>query len=42
MCDNISFKTRAKFFLLERKTEWDEVGGRILLGDNTGRGAVMS
>jgi len=23
------------------KAQWDEGGGRILLGDNTGRGAVM-
>ena len=29
------------FFLAEMKTQWDEDGGRMLLGDNTYGDAVM-
>jgi hypothetical protein len=32
---------RAEFYLAEMKDQWDEGGGRILLDDNTGEGAVM-
>jgi len=32
---------RAEYFLGEMKDQWDEGGGRILVGDNTDRGAVM-
>lgn len=30
-----------EFFRVEIKVQWDEGGGRILLGDVTGGGAVM-
>jgi hypothetical protein len=36
------FKNARQLFLAGKKTELDETGGRILLGDNTGCGAVMS
>jgi hypothetical protein len=35
------FETRAVLLLLGMKAKWDEVGARILLGDNTGGEAVM-
>jgi hypothetical protein len=33
--------THAKFFLAGMKAKWDEAGGRILLGDNTGGRIVL-
>jgi len=35
-------KRAPNIFLAGKETELYEAGGRILLGDNTGRGAVMS
>jgi hypothetical protein len=35
------FKKRVEFFRAVVKAQWDEGGGRLLLGDNTGGGAVM-
>ena len=35
------FEMRAEVFLAGLTAHWDDVGGRILLGDNTGCGAVM-
>jgi hypothetical protein len=37
----MTFEKRAEFFLAGMKAHWDEGGRRILLGDNTGSGAVM-
>jgi hypothetical protein len=37
----IFFKKCAECFLAGMKAQWDEDGGRILLGDNTGGRAVM-
>jgi hypothetical protein len=34
------FETRTEPFLSGKKAQWDESGGRILLGDNTDGGAV--
>jgi len=31
----------AKLFIVRMETQWEECGGRILLGDNTGGGEVM-
>jgi hypothetical protein len=36
-----NFETSAELFLAEIKTEREEGGGRIVLGDNTGGGAVI-
>lgn len=36
----VTFLKRALFLLAEIKAQWDESDGRILLGDNTGDGAV--
>jgi hypothetical protein len=38
--DNI-FEPRAKFFFAGLKAQWDENGGRVLLGDTTGSRVVM-
>jgi hypothetical protein len=35
------FERRAEFFLMRTKVPWEESGGRILLGRNTGGWAVM-
>ena len=35
------FETHAEFFHTDMKAQWDEGGGRILLGDKTVGGAVM-
>jgi hypothetical protein len=35
-------KRAPKSFVAGKEKELDEAGGRILLSDNTGRGAVMS
>ena len=32
---------RAEFFRGGMKEQWDERGGKILLGDTTGGGAIM-
>jgi hypothetical protein len=32
---------RAEFCFTGMRAQWDEGGGKILLGDNTGGGAVM-
>jgi hypothetical protein len=38
---NHIFETRTEFFPAGMKSKWDEGGGRVLLGDNTGGRAVM-
>jgi hypothetical protein len=35
------FEARAEFFVAVAKARWNEGGGRLLLGDNTGQRAVM-
>ena len=39
---NNTFERRVFVFLVETKAQWDEGGGRTLLGDDIGSGAVMS
>jgi hypothetical protein len=38
---NNIFETRSDHLIAVTKAQWDECGGRILLGDNTGGGAAM-
>jgi hypothetical protein len=38
---NNVFERRTKFVIAVNKAQWDEGGGRILLGDDAGGGAVM-
>jgi hypothetical protein len=43
LCNKINpfLEKRAEILLADMKEQWDERGGRILLGENTGGGAVM-
>jgi hypothetical protein len=43
LCNKIKtfLEKRAEILLGDMKGQWDEHGGRILLGENTGGGAVM-
>ena len=38
---NIIFEMCVELFIARLKTQWEEGGGRLLLGNNTGGGAVM-
>jgi len=38
---NHIFEMGPEFYIAAMKEQWDECGGRILLGDNTGDGEVM-
>jgi hypothetical protein len=35
------FDTVSELFLAGMKAQWTEVGGRLLMGDDTGGGAVL-